>query len=147
MKNLSPSNRILAWIAIAILATGVIAAVLNGSNVTEYAESTPEGTVQRYVNALLEGDDEAADQYLTPTQRAECSADDSFRFVRHTDDARIALLESDVDGGSARLTVRVTEGSFGLFDSSEYSHDERYELEQIDGSWLIDDQTWPRYGC
>ena len=146
MKNLSPSNRILAWIAIAILATGVIAAVLNGPDVIEYGESTPEGIVQRYINALLEGDDETADQYLTPTQRAEYGVEDLFRFALQTDDVRMVLLESDVDDGSARLTVRVTEGSFGLFGSSEYSHEERYELEQVDGSWLIDDRTWPLYG-
>ena len=147
MKNLSNSNRILVWIAIAIGVALIVAAIFNTSATTSYGADTPEGVVQRYLDASLDGAPEEADQYLTQSLRDDCIDDEFMRFGPKQDGARVALLASDIDGATARVTVRVTEGSFELFGSSEWTHEELYVLEQSNGGWLINHQTWPRYGC
>ena len=147
MKNLSSSNRILIWITIVIVAVGVVAAVLNMSATTSYGADTPEGVVQRYLDASLDGVPQEADKYLTQSLRDDCIDDEFMRFGPKQHDARVTLLATDIDGATATVTVRVTEGSFELFGASEWTHQELYVLEQSDREWLINHQTWPRYGC
>jgi len=146
MKRLSRSNQILAWTGIVVVALIVATLAVGGGSITNYAADTPEGVVQRYLDAVLDGDSDQAVEYLTRDQRDRCEEDEFFRFGRDIS-ARVALTEADVDGDSATVAVRVTEGSAGLFDSYEYSHDETYRLIRLDGAWLIDQVSWPWIGC
>ncbi len=147
MKQLSSSNKILVWIGALVVLAIVVASVLNSSAVTTYAADTPEGVVQRYVNAVLDGDEDAADAYLTTELATECENEEFPILYREDDSARVALLDSSISGDTARVDVRVTEGSYGLVDSYEYDHEETFDLERTENGWLISDQTWPRYGC
>ena len=147
-KELSSSNRILVWIGIVVVVAIVVAAVLNGSSVKMYGADTPEGVVQRYVNAVLDGDETTAGQYLAPGVAAECDGDEFYIRYRYDESTRVSLLKAFVlNDSSATVEIRVTEGSYGLLDSYEYDHEELLELERYESGWLISRQTWPRYGC
>lgn len=145
MKNLSSSNRILVWIGAVIGVAIIVSLVLGPGQVTEFGAATPEGVVQRYIDAALEGDEEQANRYMTADLAASC--EDGFGFFRDTDDIRVALDSSDVDGDSATVFVTVSEGNVSAFDSYAYTHDERYDLVRVDGAWKIERQAWPRYNC
>ena len=147
MKNLSNSNRILVWIAIAIVVALIVAAIAGG-NVRTFDADTPEGVVQRYLDATIDGDEAQADGYLTAALATRC--DDAFEIGfrgRDNDTYRIALTDVSINADHATVEVSVTEGDAGAFDSYSYTHDERYELTRVAGVWKIDDQTWPWHGC
>jgi len=134
------------WAAAALAVLIAIGFALSTSGVTEYEDGTPEATVQGYLNAVLDGDERAASTYLSAELLERCE-DDSFIRFRDETSARIALTDTRVTGAAAVVEVRVSEGSYGLFDSSDYSHDEIYRLIQTEDGWLIDQLSWPWYGC
>lgn len=147
MKSMSASNRVLMWAGVALAALIAVAFALNAFGVTEYDPDSPEGVVQAYLNAVLDGDEDIARQYLSPALRERCEdGDDFFRF-RDERDARVALTETRLTDDGAVVDVRVTEGSPDLFDSSAYTHEESYRLIETEDGWLIDQHSWPWYGC
>lgn len=146
MKRLSRSNQILAWTGIVVVALIVATLALGGGSVTTYPADTPEGVVQRYLDAVLDGDSDVAAGYLTAEQQDRCQEEEFFRFGRDIS-ARVALTDAEIDGDRATVRVRVSEGSSGLLDSYEYTHDETYRLTRVDGAWLIDQVSWPWIGC
>ncbi len=147
MKSVSSSNRVLIWAGVALLGLVAVAFALNTFGVTEYDPDSPEGVVQAYLTAVLEGEDETASRYLSPALRERCDEDDEFFRFRDEPDARVALTETRLTDGGAVVDVRVTEGSPDLFGSSAYTHEESYRLIETEDGWLIDQRSWPWYGC
>ena len=104
---------------------------------------TPEGVVQRYSAAVIDGDDEAAAGYLTeapePCQDWEGDVDE---------DQRVSLVSTETRGGAAEVKVSVVGfDPGGPFGSSEYETEETFELKKMGGSWLIDTVPWRLRVC
>ena len=146
MKDMTPSNRILAWAGIGVAVLLAVATVLNLTGTSDLDPDSPEGVVQLFVNAALDGDEEEALGFLTPELRDACEAE---LFQPHFSEqtARVALIERRLDGDIAHIEVRVTEGSYDLFDSYDYSHDESFTLTLSAEGWRVTEQTWPWYEC
>lgn len=146
MVVLSRPNRVLVVVVGAVVILAVVAAVVAATRPPPTLDpATPDGAVQTYLRAMLEGDTETAVARLSPS--TGCDEDDvSSAFV--TDSARIVLVDSTVDGATAIVTVEITESSgSGPFDGSEFSHEERFTLRNEEGSWLLVDEPWPLYFC
>ncbi|WP_153396364.1 hypothetical protein [Ornithinicoccus halotolerans] len=138
-------ERVLALVVGLVLAVAVAAAVVAANRPTTTVEpGTPEAVVQDFLTAVVDGDREAALSYLDP----ELNCDE--RALEHAGDeqARVTLLESEVDGDEARVVVSVSQGSSGPFETGEYSREETYRLLRTEDGWRIsDDVGWPVYGC
>ena len=138
-------NRILAIVVLVVAAVGIGAAVVTATHdVPTYDRGRPEGVVQAYLTAVIDGDRDAAVACLE--QDSQCTVDDLDRaFV--PDGVRIVLRDTSVDGDTAQVFVDVTGSSGGPLDSSEYTEQHTFRLRQADGDWRITGRPWPMYDC
>ena len=106
--------------------------------------STPEGVVQAYSAAVLDGDETAAGAFLTATALSDCA---KFGWGQ-TGDIRVVLVSTTVRADSADVTVSiVTSNSDGPFGASEYEFESNFDLVREDGAWLIDTAPWELSIC
>ncbi|GAA3866240.1 hypothetical protein GCM10022381_07350 [Leifsonia kafniensis] len=129
---------------IAGLVIVAVAVVLSRGEPKLLDAATPPGVVQRYSAALIDGDETAAQQYLTPAVREQCDRLDSV----YTDNLRVALVSTTERADSADVKVSlITSSEGGLFGPSEYETAEKFSLAKIDGAWLIDTTPWQLTIC
>lgn len=122
----------------------VVAVVLTFVNRPQLDPGTPEGVVQRYLQAVVEGRRSLARSYLSDRLQRECDSG----FPRHLsqDAVRIEWIDTVVDGSEARVDVMVAEDDLGIFDSY-YEFHAGFTLQDSADGWRITDQEWPWYGC
>jgi hypothetical protein len=134
-------RRFPAWVLPVLGVAVVVGLVLIGLNraAVEFDPGTPEGTVQLYVAALVEGDYETAGGYW---------ADESCRpsSIVPTMSTDVSASLVGVDGNERQATVRVnlsenSEGSMGGI----YVHEEWFDLVNGAEGWRIRQPSWPYY--
>ena len=132
------------------LVTSIVVAVLK--NEEPLPEGTPEGTVQRYLNAIKSEDFQLAYSFLSEDLMEECSVETLFGGRTHGEerlaDSRITLDRTVAVDGTTFVSVRVTQffGS-GPFGSSESSFEARFTLRKEAGQWRFTDYPWPLFRC
>lgn len=129
---------------IAVLVVAALAVVFSRGEPALLDESTPQGVVQRYSAAVIDGDEAAATAYLTETARIQC-----VDFQRaSTDNLRVTLVATMERASSAdvRVLIVVSNGG-GPFGNSEYETDDVFDLVKMDGKWLIDSAPWQLRVC
>lgn len=101
-------------------------------------DTTPEGVVQRYAQAVADGDFDTAKGFLPPGRLDPC------RSVSPAEgDLRVTLVESMVTGGRARVDVLiVTTYGTGPLGGNEYESEGRFTLLETADGWLIDEAPW-----
>lgn len=107
-------------------------------------ESTPEGVVQRYSAAVLEGDEDAASAYLVPELGDPCEPVGA----GPVEDMRVTLASTTErdDTADVRVLITVTyEG--GLLGSSDYEEEGEFDLVRADDGWLIESTPWQLTVC
>lgn len=135
-------NLVLLVVAGLVLVLLVVAAVVASTRTApEPDRATPDGTVQLFIRALYERDDDAAVALLDPD--LGCEAPLQF-YVG--DAARVGVVNVTTTDDRATVVVEVTEETgAGIGDS--WSHRETYRLTRVDGAWLITGEPWPVYQC
>lgn len=133
------------WVGGALLVALVAAAALLASRpAPTFDPSTPEGTVQAFLQAVFDGETETASAYLAPDLDARCLDD---RYRDPDTSVRANLVSTEANDGTAEVAIRLTftrpEPPFG---GSEYSEDVVYRLGSHSGRWLIESAGWP-YSC
>ena len=148
-KKMSKSNRLLAVMAIGLVALIAVAAVFVAiQEPATFDPDTAEGVTQAYVVAMLDEDAEAAHALLTPELQARCDVDDFGYGYYGREDPRITIVDTDIDGDRAAIDVKFTVTySDGLFGYSESSREESFKLTRGDGAWRISAAPWPYYRC
>lgn len=126
-------------LAIVVLAVVVILAI-GEPDVTEYPTDTPEGTVQRYLRAVYDGDEETARALLSDRVDDETGKDQfGPLYCQQSDEHQVRI--ADVDEGDQRATVRLEiediSGSGLGFD--RYDWERSVALVFEDGGWRIDE--------
>jgi hypothetical protein len=124
---------------IAVLVVASVAAVLSRGEPALLDESTPEGVVQRYASAVIDGDEATAATYLTEQALTRC---EPYPFQ---DDAerRVTLRSTEVFGDTADVDVAITMSyGVGPFGMDEYRTDATFDLVLVDGVWKIDSMPW-----
>lgn len=107
-------------------------------------ESTPEGVVQRYSAAVIEGDEASAREYLVPELADECERIEP----GPVDRMRVSLVSTTERDDTADVDVLITisyEG--GLFGSSDYEEESSFDLVRVDDAWLIETTPWQLTVC
>lgn len=148
------STRWLIATVVGVILVAVAAVVV--SSVREPAvlpEGTPEATVQRYLQAVADGDREDVLETYTPDLRRRCEGEQGPEPRPPLPEERMSfdadLLEvRELDGDRADVEVRISEFSGEPpFGGGGYDHTEVLRVERVDGGWGIADASWPYYVC
>lgn len=138
------SNRILAIVVVVSLILIALSTVLTLTRETKlYSATSPEGVVQLYLKAVIDGkNDQAASYFVTGS---ECDPSDLDRaYVSET--IRVNLVSSTIEGESAYVKIDANTGSSGPFDDG-YTESHTYRLKKESGSWRIEGIPWPLWDC
>ncbi|MFC9559337.1 hypothetical protein [Agromyces sp. NPDC056965] len=107
-------------------------------------ESTPEGAVQRYSAAVIDGDEAAAIEYLVPELGDPCREFDG----GDSQDLRVTHVSTTQRDDAAEVQVLITTTyDAGPFDSPSYEEKAEFELVRSGGGWLIESTPWPLTIC
>ncbi|WP_353810073.1 hypothetical protein [Agromyces sp. SYSU T00194] len=130
-------------IAIVVVIVAAVVAVLLRGEPEQFDETTPEGVVQRYSTAVIDGDTQAAMDLLAPEVVDACE-----RVEPYEDDVRVALVSATDRGDTASVEVTIiTSYSGGLFGPDEYRSDGRFSLVRSGDGWLIESAPWELAVC
>lgn len=138
------SNRILALIVIVALVLSAVSALVSSFREdVKYSPNAPEGIVQLYLTAIIEGkNDQAASYFATDST---CDASDIDRaYVSET--LRVNLVSTSIDGMNAYVKIDANTGASGPFDDG-FTESHTYRLTKESGKWLIEGIPWPLWDC
>ena len=138
------SNRILALIVILALVLSAVSALVSSlRDDVEFSVGTPEGVVQLYLTAIIEGKNDQAASYFASS--SNCDASDLDRaYVSET--LRVNLVSTSIEGDSAYVKIDANTGASGPFEDG-YTESHTYRLTQESGKWLIEGIPWPLWDC
>lgn len=138
-----PSRVLAIVVGLVVLVTVLVGVLAANRSATEYDRATPEGVVQAYVEAVLDGSFEVAADLLSEDSPCDVGDLDS-NYLPEYD--RVVLLDSEVDGDSARVEIEAVtvEGPFGAFD---YGERHTFRLERSGTEWRITGRPWPMFEC
>lgn len=127
-------------IVIGVVAVLAIVVVFIGGSTVTLDPGSPEGVVQRFTQALIDGDRATAGSLTTDSRDCELGDD-----LYITDgDIRVTLGDVRITGDAATVDVTVTRSSGDpLIDPYQSSDRARFELTKVDGEWRIDNSPWP----
>lgn len=144
-RQVSPQTILLVFGVVIVLAI-VVTAIASAVNRPEPLEAgTPEAAVQAFVQAVIDGDEDAAAALLT--ERLEQRCDTRLDYYRGGDSLRASLGDVDVDGNAATVEVDFVSASRDLFDSYQYDFSQEFDLVVENGEWRISRLDWPHYSC
>jgi hypothetical protein len=142
------------WLVVGVtLLVGLMAAAVAMALVTTLGgprllpADSPEGVVQRYLQAMEREDYPEAYSYLSSDLQARCSLYDfaGREYWPYTEEGQVTLEKTQRYDGSALVRARVT--SFytdAPFGGSEYSYDQTFTLKLDADRWGL---TGPGWGC
>lgn len=139
-------DRILLGIltTIALLVIVALGVVFTRGDPAVLDESTPQGVVQRYSTAVIDGDTATANSYLTEAASSLCGGFHESGPLP----ARVVLVSTTERDNSALVKVSVVgSGSGGPFGPSEYEMEDRFSLVKTDGKWLIEQAPYQLLSC
>lgn len=132
------------WFPVVALGAGLVVTlvVIALQSPTEHDPSTPEGTVQRYLRAVVDGDHRSALEHVDAS--LGCRVAD-FRFAWVPPSLAVRLVGTDVAGDRAEVDLALSENS-GPFGAG-FEVPATLVLERHDGGWVIVETPWPLYHC
>ncbi|HLR58713.1 MAG TPA: hypothetical protein VK098_11090 [Beutenbergiaceae bacterium] len=137
------ANLGLGAVTAAVVGAAVGAAIVTSNQPDPHFDpGTPQGVVERYVAALVDGEPSTAVDLLDP--RLGCDVED-VRAAYYPGRTAVVYRHSSLEGGTTRVTVRITRVGEGVLD--DVSHEETFELSRLDGEWHITGEPWPVYVC
>ncbi len=105
--------------------------------------ATPEGVVQRYSQAVVDGDAQTALTYVVPEVADACVS----RWVSE-EDTRITVLETTERADTAHVRVLiVTVYGTGPLGADEYEAESSFDLVKVGGDWLVEVAPWRLAVC
>jgi hypothetical protein len=130
--------------AIALLVVVALAVVFTRGAPEALDASTPQGVVQRYSTAVIDGDTATANSYLTEAAKSVCRG----YYESGPRPVRLVLISSTERADSAQVRVSlVSSGGGGPFGPSEYEVEDRFALVKSGGSWLIEQAPYQLASC
>lgn len=129
-------------IVVAVIVVGAALVALTRSEPATLDPSSPEGTAQQYVQAVLDGDNATAQDLLLE--------DDCQPGPRYFGDetVRARLVDSQVDGEMATVEIElVFSGGNPLFGGYGYEDHAQIRLEMTEEGWRVGPDSWPYFPC
>lgn len=147
---MAASNRWLVIVGVAIalaVLAGILVTTFAGGE-RQYAEGTPERTVQDYLRTVSDRDATAAFAYLTPELTTQCEPKPRESISSRSGDSLRAVLDrTTVRGDTAEVRVNVIEryDAGGPFGGGESNFAQVFVLKQVNGQWRFSESPWPIY--
>lgn len=138
-------DRVLLIGAVVVGVIVVVAALvaLTRSEPETLDPTTAEGTAQRYVQAVLDGDNATVRSLLSEGE--DCDVSPRY-FGDQT--VRARLIDSQVTGDTAVADIELAfTGGDPLFGGYGYEERAQLELTQTDEGWRVDPDSWPYWPC
>lgn len=130
-------------VGLIIAAVAIVTILSSTKSAVVIDRSTPAGSVQAYLKAVLGGKDAEAAKWLAPA--GSCTVTDIER-AYIVDTARVLLVDSTTTGSTSEVRVRVEIPS-GTPLGDVMTEDHTFGLVKSDGKWLITGIPWPLYDC
>ena len=128
-----------AGLTVVVLVLVAVLVIVFRPEPIEYDPATPEGTVQTYVRAVIDRDNDAAAALMA--KDPECKPDPYPRFGNES--VRVSLGKVEIDGDRASVEVRITtSGGNAPFDRYEWTEEDRFFLDREAEGWRIDIAPW-----
>lgn len=130
-------------IGVIIVLVAIVTVLSTTKSAVVIDRTTPAGSVQVYLKAILSGKNAEAAKMLSPN--SVCTIDDIDR-AYVVDTSRVLLVDSTTEGSTAEVRVRVeipSGGPLGDFMSEDHT----LRLSNASGSWLITGVPWPLFDC
>ena len=138
------ANRFLLIILFVTVGLLAVAAFLTSNRDSKsYSANSPEGVIQLYLNAVIDGKLDKAATYFS--KDSTCSATDIDR-AYVSDNFRVNLSGTEVTANRAYVKIEVEFTNGGPFENG-YSEKQTYRLAQEAGVWKILGIPWPLYDC
>lgn len=145
LSKISP-NRILLLVVCLILIVGLVVISLSTKKAAVTLDrTTPQGVVQAYVAAVLDGQTSDAVKYLAAESRCDVSDLDRIGVV-DGETSRVDLLSTKINGDRAQVIVNAEVPFTAPFQSFMFEK-HTLRLVQENGSWLLTGVPWPLYDC
>lgn len=114
--------------------------------------NSPEGLVQRYLQAVADDDPTAIRETYTPELRERCNASEPAYTPVFPDDSMSfeadLISTREVGRDTVEVRVRITEYSGDSpFSGGGYDHTEVFVVEATDGGWGLAQAMWPYNVC
>lgn len=132
-------------IVVAVVVVAAVAAVLLRGGPASFDPQSPEGVVQRYTQALIDGDLAAAAELLTddPADEQGCGY-----FPGGTEDYRVTLAGTTENEETAEVRVLISTSYGGsIFGSGGYQSEEVFRLVRSADGWRIAQAPWQLTVC
>lgn len=153
MFPMDSSTRILIGVVAGVILLVFLAIalprVINRGEAT-YPPNTPEGTVQRYLQAVSDEDTDTALALLAEENTTTCMEDELRDRLRYSslDRYRVRLGDvEEIDIETVTVIIRATrvrQPDLFEFPDDRNTHDYEFELHRSpDGFWLISESEWP----
>ncbi|MDP1711759.1 MAG: hypothetical protein Q8K86_04805 [Candidatus Nanopelagicaceae bacterium] len=139
----SPNQILVVAFALLVIAVVLVTLITSGNASKNLDPSTPAGTVQSYLSAVLKGNYEKAALFIS--SESSCDVQDLDR-VYTMDTTRVDLVKTEVDGDHAQVWVKVDYPSGAPFDAVRVE-DHTFRLVQVNDHWLLTGIPWPLYDC
>lgn len=153
MFPMDSSTRVLIGVVAGVILLVVLAIALPrliDREEATYPPNTPEGTVQRYLQAVSDEDTDTALALLTEENTTACMEDELRDRLRYSslDRNRVRLGEvEEIDAETVTVIVRATwirQPDLFEFPDDRDSTEHEFELRRsADGFWLIAESEWP----
>jgi hypothetical protein len=137
------ANRVLGFIVAAISIVALVTVLAVNEDTPQLDATTPEGTVQQYLQSVTARDFDSAITYLS--EDTKCKITD-FDQAYIQDSIRISLSDASVTGDSASVKVNIEDSSGDPFGGS-YTESQAFRLIKSDSGWKIAGIPWPTYQC
>ena len=136
------ANIVFAVVAGLVVALGVAAWIVSAvREPTQLEPGSPEATVQAFLRAVTDDDDDALIRLLDPELGCSAPLDKSY----DPGGFSWALISSKPTGDSATVEIEITQYGDGPLDS--WSHRQVFDLVRFDNDWLVTGSPWPYLGC
>lgn len=132
-------------VIVAVLVVAALVAVFARGGAQQLDPTTPEGVVQSYATAVLEGDFDAARELHVASLSVEGCDPVS---AHPSSSTRLTLVDTRIRGDSAVVTVTIDNGYGGPF-GGDSGYREQFELAQQSGSgaWYVSYTPWMFQVC
>lgn len=138
MKN--PARLLVAIFA--LIAVVALLFVASRSENAEFEVGSPEATVQSYLEAMVDRDNDLALSYFESNTKCDSSDLDRQYFDPNL---TVDLLKSTINGDRAQVKIRIRYSNDDLFGG--WSEDHTIALMRSGGAWKIAGTPWPLYEC
>lgn len=127
---------------IALIAVTALVFIASRSDTTQFESGSPEATVQSYLQAMVDRDNDRALSYFASDTKCD-SSDLDRQYV--SPDLTVDLMDSKVTADRAQVKIRIRYSNDDLFGG--WSEDHTIGLSRIAGTWKITGIPWPLYEC